>query len=196
MICKNCGQPVQENARFCGHCGAEISNEVSSHFCTDCGAKLEPSEHYCHSCGKKIDVSFNVSFGETRKMAGTLLDTMKAVSLYIGEPKAGYSIASGTLSIYTDRLEFKKITGSAISARSDLLAGLVDSITKLDPVTVYSLDRIVELRIGKYMAVYNTLVVVLQDEVFSFCPAIPKSSHPRKVIDMLKPYLPANKIRF
>lgn len=189
MTCKNCGQPVQDGARFCSHCGTEISAEAATRFCAACGAKLDPSEQFCHSCGKKIDVPSS----ETAQTAGRLLDTMKAVSMYIGEPAAGYSVATGSLSIYTDHLEFKKVMGSALAARSDFLAGLVGGMVKLDPITVYPFDHIVELRIGKYMAVYNTLVVVLQDKTFSFCPTLPKSSHPRKIIDMLKPYLSTSK---
>ena len=29
MICKNCNSPLEENSRFCKHCGAEVVNETA-----------------------------------------------------------------------------------------------------------------------------------------------------------------------
>ncbi len=188
VICKNCGQPISDGSNFCGYCGTAVPKEEINRFCSACGASLTPEEQFCHSCGTKVACLPN-----TQKISVKLLDKMKMASMYLGEPKSGYSAASGTLFIYTDRLEFHAQKGSALSSRSSLMGAIVNAMTKIEPITAYPLDQLVELRIGKYLAVYNTLVVVLKDETLSFCPVIPKSSQPQKILDMLAPYLSACK---
>lgn len=55
MICPNCKHEVEENARFCGECGAPIAQRK---FCPECGAALKPGEMVCANCrtGKKRKV--------------------------------------------------------------------------------------------------------------------------------------------
>ena len=108
-----------------------------------------------------------------------------------GTPLAGYSAASGTLSVYQDRMEFKKKTGSALSARGgEIGLRLSAAVAKDDPIEVYELEQISELREGKYMRLYNTLVVAMKNgEVWSFCPVLPNSSEPKRIIALLKPYM-------
>jgi len=186
MICKNCGQPISDGANFCGHCGEAVSKNC---FCSTCGAQLAPEDEFCRSCGKTVGDTFI----NAKNVNAEPLDIMKYVSMYMGEPMAGYSAATGTLLIYADRLEFKKKKGSALSSRSGLMGGIANALLKIDPIIIYPLNEIVELRIGKYLAAYNTLVVVLKDETISFCPVVPKSSHPQKILDILKPYIPLHR---
>lgn len=48
-ICFNCGAECDNDAKFCGQCGASLLDE----FCPNCGTKLSPSDKFCPECGKK-----------------------------------------------------------------------------------------------------------------------------------------------
>ena len=158
MFCTNCGEKIPSGAKFCGHCGKPVSSPGT------------PAPEAAQTCSVQT--------------APALLTSLKGVSKYKGTPLAGYSAASGTLSVYQDRLEFKRKTGGAIGL------GISKAMAKDDPIEVYELEQISELREGKYMGLYNTLAVALKNgEVWSFCPVLPNSSEPKKIIALLKPYM-------
>lgn len=165
MFCTNCGEKIPSGAKFCGHCGKPVSSPGT------------PAPEAAQTCSVQT--------------APALLTSLKGVSKYKGTPLAGYSAASGTLSVYQDRLEFKRKTGSALSARGGAIGlGISKAMAKDDPIEVYELEQISELREGKYMGLYNTLAVALKNgEVWSFCPVLPNSSEPKKIIALLKPYM-------
>ena len=50
MICKNCGNEVDENDAFCRICGTKIEHIQ----CPYCGAAVEEGTVFCTNCGKKI----------------------------------------------------------------------------------------------------------------------------------------------
>ncbi len=43
--CVNCGQPLKEDAQFCGQCGAAVRH------CAKCGALLKEGAAFCGQCG-------------------------------------------------------------------------------------------------------------------------------------------------
>lgn len=196
MICKSCGQEIPDSAKFCGHCGARAeikSAQPAKKFCTICGEKLDASEQFCHSCGTKVGGSDPLPpipsepHISKAKSGGKLLTSLKMVSMYIGEPTVGVAKSTGTLSVYDDRLEYKKQIGNALT-----LVGSIRAHVKIkeDPLIIMPLNQIVALRVGKYMGVYNTLAVSLCDgSTISFCPAVPASSEPQTIVALLSPYL-------
>jgi len=197
MICKNCGQTVPDGAKFCGSCGTRVQEERKGGFCSICGAKLEPGAQFCASCGTKAGQAAVSGTGQDRgpapaqKGSGKLLFAPKMFSMYAGEPKMGIAKATGQLSVYDDRLEFKKTTGNALGGAFGLVGMAVAQIKlNKDPILIIPISQIVQLRAGKYSGVYNTLVVATRDgKTVSFCPAVPGSSTPQTIIDTLKPYL-------
>ena len=48
--CPQCNAPLQNNAKFCPECGAQIN--LKKH-CTKCGAELAPNAKFCAECGHK-----------------------------------------------------------------------------------------------------------------------------------------------
>lgn len=162
-------------------------------FCTHCGKEILAGSKFCGNCGKPVPTANDPvpAPPPITQAAGTLLARLKSVSKYEGTPTAGYSEATGTLLVYTDRLEFKKRGSSALLARSGVIGlALSAGLAKTSPVEVFELEQIAELREGKYMGIYNTLVVSLKSgEVWSFCPTLPGSAEPKKVISVLAPYL-------
>lgn len=202
MNCTKCGQPLAENAKFCPSCGARVERQ-SGVFCSACGAKLEPSAQFCPACGTKAGQASGQTSGQTsggtsgRTSGGTvnpsgrLIASLKMVSMYEGTPTVGIAKATGPLSIYDDRIEFKKTMGNALGGAFGLIGmAVAQSKVKNDPINIYPVSQIAELRVGKYSGVYNTLVVVMRDgTTVSFCPAIPGSSEPQNIINSLQPYL-------
>ena len=162
-------------------------------FCAHCGKEISSGSKFCGNCGKPVPVLADSIPNQppATQESGELLVQLKSVSKYKGTPAAGYSEATGTLSVYIDRLEFKKKMGSALLAGSSVIGlGLAGGLARSAPVETFELEQISELREGKYMGLYNTLVVAMKNgEIWSFCPILPNSSEPQKIISLLKPYL-------
>ncbi len=52
-ICPNCGFPIYENAKFCGHCGKmAVVRQVN--FCNECGSAIEATDDVCPGCGRRL----------------------------------------------------------------------------------------------------------------------------------------------
>lgn len=55
VACKNCGCELQEGAKFCKECGAEVivEEEFSGEpqFCSNCGYKMPKGLKFCPECG-------------------------------------------------------------------------------------------------------------------------------------------------
>ena len=191
VLCEKCGQPVPNGAKFCGNCGAPVQTEQGVRFCSTCGTPLESGVQFCPACGTKVSLETGSDPVTASASAGTLLATWKMASLYKGEPKVGVAKATGPLFIYDDRLEFKKTLGNSMGSAFGLIGlGISQLQANKDPLLIYPLSQIMQLRVGKYGGVYNTLVVVMRDgTTVSFCPAVPGSAAPQNVIDSLKPYM-------
>lgn len=60
MKCKNCGNEVKENAKFCRECGSKIiweTEALTTNVCPACGNILEENAVFCNNCGCSISVS-------------------------------------------------------------------------------------------------------------------------------------------
>lgn len=51
--CPSCGQGLEDDARFCNHCGAALSPSAPQ-FCSNCGQKLNPDTAFCPNCGTAV----------------------------------------------------------------------------------------------------------------------------------------------
>ncbi len=201
MLCPKCKAINADNAKFCSTCGQPLA--VSTDRCAFCGAKLAPGAVFCSECGSKVQggdktpvkkASSNSGSTQTPakpKAAGKLLYPAKQFAMYKGEPTIGISSAQGPLTVYDDRIEFKKTFGNALGAEFGLLGmALAKMKANKDPLLVIPVSQIASLRVGSYGGVYKTLVVTQKDgEILSFVPAAPGSSIPQNIIDVLRPYI-------
>lgn len=51
MKCNNCGNICPDNAKFCHHCGKELT---AANRCPKCGYTNAPSSNFCQSCGAPL----------------------------------------------------------------------------------------------------------------------------------------------
>lgn len=49
--CNNCGQQLEDTAKFCPECGTKL--EIKR-FCMECGAELNPTAKFCMECGTPV----------------------------------------------------------------------------------------------------------------------------------------------
>ena len=53
VTCRNCGAPLEDNAKFCIHCGTPIAATppAGASTCPRCGTALDPALKFCTNCG-------------------------------------------------------------------------------------------------------------------------------------------------
>lgn len=74
MYCKNCANPIDDNAAFCVKCGAGRGQGQS--FCSNCGSPAMPGAVVCVHCGVSLGVP-----GQAPVMAGTEQKSKMAAGL-------------------------------------------------------------------------------------------------------------------
>ncbi len=53
-VCKNCGEALQSEAKFCPTCGAKVEGQPARRFCPACGREVTEETRFCSACGTKI----------------------------------------------------------------------------------------------------------------------------------------------
>ena len=53
MFCKNCGNELDDDAKFCTNCGENVLNSIPQKYCIHCGNILEEDAVFCTKCGNK-----------------------------------------------------------------------------------------------------------------------------------------------
>lgn len=190
-VCPTCGTQLQPGQLFCHECGTKTGTASGPTPTPDPIPAAGPTPEPAPGPIPTPPPAPDPAPAPHKSGSGQLLHTMKMASLYAGEPKVGLAKATGTLNIYDDRLEFHKKLGSSAGAMFGLVGmGVARSQAKKDPVETYPLSQVAQCRLGKYGGVYNTLVAVMKDgTVVSFCPAVPGSSEPKSILELLTPYL-------
>lgn len=51
MNCPSCQKPLQEDTKFCPHCGAAATKNLH---CTSCGKQVDPTWIFCPTCGASL----------------------------------------------------------------------------------------------------------------------------------------------
>lgn len=196
MNCEKCNSPLAEGAKFCQHCGSPVTEKSDKIFCPVCHAEIDSNTDvmFCPSCGVRLNIDRTDHSEKTDVQDPAKQDPVKnetkenslpfvsiMVSMYNGTPTVGISPYTGKLSVYSDRIEFKKLLGNAIAPIIGALG------TKKDPVEIYPLGQISSVSVGRYAMVYKTLVIQTKDnKTFTFCPAIPNSSEPQRIVGYLQ----------
>ena len=54
VTCKNCGEEVRDEAKFCQNCGSEVVIEedlTGTKYCSNCGFEMPKATKFCPECG-------------------------------------------------------------------------------------------------------------------------------------------------
>lgn len=195
MFCSNCGKQISDGAKFCSNCGTPVELAVVT---IPEPISVTPKESPVAETEKVLPaIETEAPAEEVQPMAagefvpGIELEKFRMIEKYTGTSSLASGLGTGTLHVYDNGLQFVGILGASVG--SGLLGAIASAAINIseayDPNT-YPLDQIQELRVGKRLAVYNTLVICMKNgDVWSFCPAVPGSSVPKLIIALLKPYM-------
>lgn len=71
MYCKNCGNPMDDQAAICVKCG--YAKGTGANFCHNCGQQMQPGAAFCTNCGAQPIVNPNNNPNAKSKLAAGLL---------------------------------------------------------------------------------------------------------------------------
>jgi len=117
VFCEQCGNKLNEGAKFCGKCGtptAAVQTEAhetsSSSACTQCGTPLEKGETFCANCGAKVGsaAQYQSASVQTQRQDGGGEVLKEGWSIYITSNNRYEGI--GRLFLYRNRLVWERIT--------------------------------------------------------------------------------------
>lgn len=165
MFCMNCRKQIEDGAKFCGYCGTPTKQKK---VCPSCGREMGEQMVYCSFCGTKADASKNGSeVPKATRMSMVQQNVQPAsatyyqsegklktadVTWYKKEVKIGFSEASGTLTVYRNRLELKKTMGSNKSYAFAGVIGMAISASKAkgEAPIIFAMNQIANVREGQY----------------------------------------------
>lgn len=212
MICSGCGKEISDNANFCSFCGNRVEKSVTKK-CPECGRSRDARYVFCEYCGTLlVEQGFQGDYDQVQKRdmksqsvdvvseqicsaseqhddcSDKVIKRIKMVNQYEGEQALGIAKATGELCVYKDRIVFKKQMGNAIGGAFGVIGLLVArQAIKNTPEDIYPYSELVGIHVGKYAGVYNTLVLVLQnDQKISFVPSLPSSKDPEEIIALIR----------
>ena len=193
MYCRFCGAQIPDDSRFCENCGSQLGapsgapggqSGYTRQAAAPAGQGGYASQEYGQTgfppqTGSRQGYGQQENFAPNRGMgpaaaSGALLMDAGKMTRYNGKGAVGPVTGSGTLTVFDDRLEYKKTTGDQ---RGFMFGPIVGNLVmrngiKNNPVDVYYYRDITSVTSGKYAGLTPTLVLNLRDgKAVSFIPA-------------------------
>jgi RNA polymerase subunit RPABC4/transcription elongation factor Spt4 len=157
--CYNCQQNVNEDFKFCPHCGVKLTQME----CPKCGYINEPNSKFCQECGTKLDYDKTATPKQSKK--SDIEDTIEII-----EPAPNYGITVEFPFSSSQTFDFAVISAKKFSSFKQI----GDSKKPLYRVTVNedeieTLDDLLEnLKGWRNRTVYVKGEKVLWESVFSY----------------------------
>lgn len=111
MKCQNCGNEMNESAKFCRECGAEIvlqTEPFNKKICIECGNEVEDNAVFCNNCGyRMIDEQSNVD--ELTKCCPKCGTQLNADAMFCKE--CGTSLDNNENNVVNEKAQKKKDKG-------------------------------------------------------------------------------------
>ena len=178
MYCRFCGAQIPDDSRFCENCGSQLGAPSGapggqSGYTRQAAAPAGQGGYAFQGYGQQENFAPNRGMGPAAASGALLMDAGK-MTRYNGKGAVGPVTGSGTLTVFDDRLEYKKTTGDQ---RGFMFGPIVGNLVmrngiKNNPVDVYYYRDITSVTSGKYAGLTPTLVLNLRDgKAVSFIPA-------------------------
>lgn len=189
MFCSYCGRGLPEHVKFCPYCGNSTSREKVEKCCPACGWSTTEDMVYCVECGttlqekvaeKKLEETVDFTADITPVGTEGLLRECRLWSVYEGAPKVGIAKATGTIRLYSDRLEIENKLGNALGSVFGLVGvAAARKKARKEPNTILLLKNLTKIEIGKYCGAFNTLYLESSDHSpLTLVPPVPASTEP------------------
>lgn len=144
-------------------------------YCNKCGNKLADGTALCEKCGNVVEEASREDRGNANQPQK--VQTYRMINKYKGEPFLGYAKATGTLLVYPEHLEFKKLSDNAILGLGGGMIVAALKAKKEGKVEYYSYSDIKDAYVGKYAGFQPTVVIVMNDgRKFSFTGTLTKQT--------------------
>lgn len=187
MFCNKCGNQINEGEKFCTKCGEMIPQEK---VCPVCSNKLADGVVFCGNCGTKVgNDTFIPHRNDNYHPVNPTNQSYKMISFYHGEPTVGIAKATGTLTVNTDNLEFKKQLGNALGGQFGLagMAIAAKKATQNGKFEIFAYQDIRDAYVGRYAGLLPAVVIMMNDgQVYSFNGTFTKESANRIVNTILE----------
>ena len=125
--------------------------------CPNCGTKIPEGAKKCSICGCKARILPAIPF------------KLGFMSLFNGEAKIGVSKATGTLTVYDDRLEFKRLIGNAATVLTPYTLVYSAVRANMQPRDVYWMRDISKVKVSKNLLGVPSIILTMRaGEVYTF----------------------------
>ncbi len=147
VYCKNCGNPVSSDSKFCSYCGTLVDNGLSGarQVCSHCGAPILSGQQFCPNCGARYDGNIPVHSVNTKTCTncGYSNSADKSYCIRCGAPlyKSNTSVAP------SNRNKKKRKTRTAMASVSIVLAFCL--------VVNFALFPFMNSRLNTHLGIWN-----------------------------------------
>jgi len=169
MNCTNCNAVLPDDAKFCMKCGAKVIQPafqprkafdstvrpVKLKLCGTCNSQANGDEMYCRRCGSLL---------QERWLTGKSLLVLDGASMYTNWTIVSHSKATGTLTIFEDKVYFEKKLGGSLGRAFGLVGyAIYQKKMKEDPIDEYPMAEIAEATQGKAILEGTLLTIRLKN---------------------------------
>lgn len=191
MNCSHCGNLLREGAAFCDQCGRPVAPAGAGMVCPACGKPAGTGMVYCDNCGSRLVSHSAPESPAPVQPSGPpvqpgdvqLLRTLKGVGWFEGGSPGIFvtSTVLGTLSIYTDRVEYKRNKAVTFVTASPREARKRDE--------VYRMTDIVDVQPSKIGLNKAVMVLTLRNGVkYTFTNVGTSEKAAREIIELIRRY--------
>ena len=95
MKCPKCEMNINDNSKFCIHCGYQFNNEQNSKYCISCGSEIIPGSKFCGVCGAGFGTNVSVPAktdvnDDNKNPTANLLGILSLVLYFCGPVLVGF----------------------------------------------------------------------------------------------------------
>jgi len=144
IFCEQCGNKLNEGAKFCGKCGTPVAaGQAETHemsapaACTQCGTPLAEGEMFCANCGAKVGAVPQQQSAPAQAQEQAVSDEVLREGLFELN-----KFDKGKLSLYRDRLEWKGEFQNIVIPLNEIVSIKVTAFRVTDVIVIKMVNAI------------------------------------------------------